>query len=318
MKLLLMGPAGVGKTSLLKTTMEKSTFMQVENLAPTRGISRETYRFRGLLEITAWDAGGQSIYVDRYYGSQEENVFGETDLAVYMVEATISEDDSLKSEFDRFANKVVEKNPDIKKIYVLINKVDLEGSKEDEILDLLSKDLPGDLARRIDFTKVSVKAGSAQKRLIEICDEVIEARVERMAKMTKLRGIMEDFKKATNGSDIILFHKQDGLVMTSTFGKFDTANLKFVSFQLSALESNLHAVYSNVLEMRNEKISPLAINIVMFESASNYVFCKEVEDKASLMVVTKEKSPEVLQKVTQVINDRHQIYEQLINVLEFD
>ena len=316
MKLLIMGPANVGKTSLLRATMENTSFMAIENLPPTRGVNREVYLFRGLLELSAWDAGGQKIYQNRHYGQNVDNVFGDVDLPIYMVDA-VTVDGEIKVDFEKFATTVVEKNHGIKKIYVFINKIDLPDSRGSEVIELLLRDLAPNLKDKIDFASVSVKAGSAQSKLIAICDEAIDARLERMAKATKLRQVMEDFKKKAS-ADFILFNRRDGLVITSTFGKFNTPALQFLTFQLCTLESNIHHVFEKVKERRGDKISPLALNTVVFESLTEFVLVKEVEDKATLMVLTKDKKSESITKVVDVISDAHPTYEQLVNVLQFD
>jgi GTPase SAR1 family protein len=314
--MLIFGPAAAGKTSLLKTTMEKSSFMAVENLPPTRGISRETYLFRGLLEINAWDAGGQKIYQDRYYASQAQNVFSQVDIPVYMVDAT-QVDDTVRPNFDRFTEALLKYNPNVKMIYVLINKIDLEEAQEEVIHEMLIRDLPSNVLKKLNFTPVSVKQGSAQTRLIEIMDKVIDEQIDSMGKATKLRAVMEEFKNLAN-ADFILFNKRDGLVMTSTFGKFTTSSsLQFVTFQISALESNIHDIYTRVMEMRESSITPLTFNTVILESGDCFVLAKEVEEKATLMAVTKDKETESLTKIIEIINDAHPAYEKLVTALSF-
>ncbi len=310
-----MGPANAGKTSLLRATMENTSFMAIENIPATRGVNREVYLFRGLLEINAWDLGGQKVYIERYY-NQQENIFGDVDLPIYMVDA-VTVDDDIKANFEKFITTVLEKNHGIKKVHVFVNKIDLPDSRGNEVIELLSKGVAPEVKSKIEFTLVSVKAGSAQSKLIAICDEVIDARLERMAKATKLRQVMEDLKKKA-GADFILFNRRDGLVITSTFGKFNTPALQFLTFQLCALESNIHHVYEKVKERRGDKISPLALNTVVFESLSEFVLVKEVEDKATLMVLTKDKKSESITRVVDVISDAYPTYEELVNILQFD
>ncbi|NMC06563.1 MAG: hypothetical protein GYA24_15205 [Candidatus Lokiarchaeota archaeon] len=316
MKLLIFGPANSGKTSLLKTAMENHTFIAVENLLPTRGIIRETYLFRGLLEISAWDAGGQQRYQDRYYGSQEENVFSSVDLPIYMVDA-LTVDDTVRPAFDKFVNKVFEKNPHLSTIYVFINKIDLPDSKEEKVHELLTKDLPPEIHKKLSFTPVSVKQGSAQQRLVSICDQLIEKRIENMGKLNKLRSIVEELKGSANGADFILFNKRDGLMITSTLGKFTTQSLQFITFQISALESNVHEIYARTMELRNSKVSPLSLNTIVMESSTNFVIAKEVEEHGTIVAVSRDKKLETIQKIVEVLSDTNPIFEKLVNALEF-
>jgi hypothetical protein len=52
--------------------------MKVLNLKPTKGVSRENFIFRGIMELSIWDLGGQQLYMDRYFSEkQRELVFSE-------------------------------------------------------------------------------------------------------------------------------------------------------------------------------------------------------------------------------------------------
>ena len=62
--------------------------MKVANIKPTKGISRENFIFRGIMELTVWDAGGQERYLERYFSeSQRELIFSEVTTAVFMVDS---------------------------------------------------------------------------------------------------------------------------------------------------------------------------------------------------------------------------------------
>ncbi len=148
--------------------------MKVLNLKPTKGVSRENFIFRGIMELSIWDLGGQQLYMDRYFSEkQRELVFSEVMTAVFMVDS-VADEPKLKEIFDNFMKYIFEFSPGIEIVYVLLNKIDLQESKEDDIYELLTKDLTDDLQSKVVFTPVSVKEGSAQHRLIEILDYKIQ------------------------------------------------------------------------------------------------------------------------------------------------
>ncbi|MHA1698223.1 MAG: GTPase domain-containing protein [Promethearchaeota archaeon] len=314
MKFLLFGPANAGKTSLLKTTMENTAYVAIENLKPTRGISRETYIFRGLVEISVWDCGGQKTYQNRYYGSQEEKVFSDVDIALYMVDA-LTVESYVRDEFEKFVKHLLKYNKDLERVYVFINKIDLDYSKEEEIFELLTTNLDPDIHKKCSFWPVSVKNGSAQERLISIIDGSIESRVQKMGRASRLREIMREFK-AKSRADFVLFNKKDGLVMTSTFGKFE-GSLQFLTFQLSSLDSNVYETYTKIMELSNKKVTPLSLDMLIFESINNFVILKDVENKGTLMCISQDKDGENLKTIIEVTNESSEIYEKLINTLEF-
>ena len=89
MKTLLFGPANAGKTSLMRTACLGYAFVKVSDLKPTKGISRENFIFRGLLELTIWDSGGQEAYLDKYFNDQKDVVFSEVEIPIFMVDSCV-------------------------------------------------------------------------------------------------------------------------------------------------------------------------------------------------------------------------------------
>ena len=297
MKVLLFGPAGAGKTSLMRTTCLGYNFMKVLNLKPTKGVSRENFIFRGILELSIWDLGGQERYLERYFSeSQRELIFSEVATAVFMVDSA-SVDPEVRDVFDNFLNFLFEFSPKINQAYVLLNKVDLQESKEDEFYQILTKDLSGDLMDKISFTPVSVKEGSAQHRLIEILDYEIQKNTLSMQRLGKIRHLLDELKVNTI-SEYLLFNQPDGLLISSTFGKFESKPLQFMKFEIGTLDSNIYSIYQQIMEFQNvSDLSPLSLSTVVYESENCWILVKEVSNGAVLMAVTRNKEPEVFSSV---------------------
>ena len=300
-KVLLFGPAGAGKTSLMRTTCLGYNFMKVLNLKPTKGVSRENFIFRGIMELSIWDLGGQETYMERYFSeSQRELVFSEVSTAVFMVDSSV-EDAKTKDIFNNFIKYIFEFSPEINKVYVLLNKIDLQDSKEDKIYEDLIEGLSEDLKSNIEFTPVSVKEGSAQHRLIEILDFQIQQNTLALQKLGKVRHFLDELKLSTL-SEYLLFNQPDGLLIASTLGKFESKPLQFLKFEMSTLDSNIYQIFTKVKELLNEQISPLELTTVIYESENNYILVKEVSNGSVLMAITKNKQESafnvVLSKLT--------------------
>lgn len=297
MKILLFGPQNAGKTSLMRTTCLGYNFMKVANLKPTKGISRENFIFRGIMELNVWDAGGQERYMERYFSeSQRELIFSEVTTAIFMVDSAVV-DPKFSEVFDKFLTYIFEFSPYIGKVYVLLNKIDLPESREDDIFKLLSDNLNDSVRDKIAFTPVSVKEGSAQHRLIEILDYEIQKSTLSMQRLGKIRYLLDQLKISTL-SEYLLFNQPDGLLIASTFGKFESKPLEFMKFEMGTLDSNLYQIYKRTMELLHiPNISPLALSTIVFESDICYVLVKEVTDTAVLMAVTKNKKPEVFSGV---------------------
>lgn len=290
MKILLFGPQNAGKTSLMRTTCLGYNFMKVVNLKPTKGISRENFIFRGIMELNVWDAGGQERYLERYFSdSQRELIFSEVTTAIFMVDSAVV-DSKVRDIFDKFIEYIFEFSPHLDKVYILLNKIDLQDSKEDEIFKLLSNNLPDEIRYKLAFTPVSVKEGSAQHRLIEILDYEIQKSTLSMQKLGKVRYLLDQLKINTL-SDYLLFNQPDGLLISSTFGKFESKPLEFLKFEIGTLDSNLYSIYEKIMELLNAPtIVPLTLSIIVYESDMCYVLVKEVNENAVLMAVTKNKN----------------------------
>ncbi len=276
--------------------------MKVANIKPTKGISRENFIFRGILELSIWDAGGQERYLERYFSeSQRPLIFSEVKTAIYMVDSTIVES-RIRDVFDKFLEYIFTYSPEIDKVYVLINKIDLPNSEEDEVFKTLTDELDEEIRNKVSFTPVSVKEGSAQHRLIEILDYEIQKSTLSMQLLGKIRHNLDQLKLNTL-ADYLVFNQPDGLLIASTLGKFELSPLEFMKFEIGTLDSNLYSIYQTIMKILNvQNISPLVLSTVVYESDSSYVLVKEVSNGAVLMAISKNKEPEVFTGIMNILN----------------
>lgn len=304
MKTLIFGPSNAGKTSLLRTVCLGYNFMKVVNLKPTKGISRENFIFRGIMELNIWDAGGQEVYMKRYFSEkQRELIFSEITTTVFMVDATVT-DPKVRETFDKYLMNVFEFSPHIDRVYVLLNKIDLQDSKEDEVYKILSEDLDEEIKEKVQYTPVSVKEGSAQHRLIEILDYEIQKSTLSLQRLGKIRHLLDQFKIDTL-SEYLLFNRPDGLLIASTFGKFESKPLEFMKFEIGTLDSNMYQIYKKIMKLMNKStISPLELSTIIYESDNSHILIKEVANEAILMAVTKNKDENVFFDVMKTISSK--------------
>jgi len=292
--------------------------MKVLNLKPTKGVSRENFIFRGIMELSIWDLGGQQLYMDRYFSEkQRELVFSEVMTAVFMVDSAANEP-RLKEIFDNFMKYIFEFSPQVEKVYVLLNKIDLQESKEDEIYELLIAKLTDDMRERTAFTPVSVKEGSAQHRLIEILDYKIQQNTLALQRLGKIRHMLDQLKAVTL-SDYFLFNQPDGLIIASTLGKIELNHkLQFMKLEIGTLESNIYQIYTKIMNLSDSPLSPLELSTVIYESGNNYIIIKEVSNGSVLMIVTKNKTSETFKTVIDSLNgDEYKKLKEYLNKNEF-
>ena len=297
----------------MRTTCLGYNFMKVINLKPTRGISRENFIFRGLLEISVWDMGGQKQYLERYFSEKQRPIiFGDVDVAVFMVDATRNER-FVRETFDKFLEAIIQYTPKLDKIYVLLNKIDLEESIEDDIFELLTENLDSEYRKKCAFTPVSVKEGSAQHRLIEILDFEIQKSTISIQKLSGIRAILDSLKSETQ-ANYLVFNRPDGLLVSSTFGKFSLEPLEYIKFEIGTLDSNLYQIYQKIYQIENKtSISPLELSLIIYESEENYVLVKEISDKAVLMIITNNKENNMLNSIFDSFKSSK--FKKLVNIL---
>jgi len=172
--------------------------------------------------------------------------------------------------------------------------------------------------KRISFTPVSVKEGSAQHRLIEILDYEIQKNTLSMQRLGKIRHLLDELKINTL-SEYLLFNQPDGLLISSTFGKFESKPLQFMKFEIGTLDSNIYSIYQQIMELQNvSNLSPLSLSTVVYESDDCWILVKEVSNGAVLMAVTRSKSPEVFSFGGKYVNSLSPGSEpDIIRIIEF-
>jgi len=309
MKTLLFGPANAGKTSLMRTACLGYAFVKVSDLKPTKGISRENFIFRGLLELTIWDSGGQESYLEKYFTDQKDLIFSEVEIPIFMVDSTVTEP-RVKEIFDSFLEALLEFSPNTTKIYVLLNKIDLDESKEDEVYKILTAGLDPSTLELCEFTPVSVKIGSAQHRLIEVLDTCIQKSQIETQRMNDIQSVLESLKTHLH-YDIALFNLPDGLIISSTLGEFEVEPLKYMKLELGSLESNIHSVFSKILAMKSMNNTAIDLSLLVYESENQLVLVKDFMENAVLVFFSEIKDytsiPEVLKIFTTENNDITQL-----------
>jgi GTPase SAR1 family protein len=253
------------------------------------------------MELNVWDAGGQERYLERYFSeNQRELIFSEVTTAIFMVDSTVT-DSRIREIFEKFLEYLVVYSPHIEKIYILLNKIDLPTSQEDNVYKILTDNLSDDFIGKLAFTPVSVKEGSAQHRLIEILDYEIQKSTLFMQRLGKIRYLLDQLKMNTL-SEYLLFNHPDGLLISSTFGKFESQPLEFMKFEISTLDSNLYNIYQKIMELLNiPNITPLSLSTIIWESDNCYLLVKEVSDSAILMAITKNKNLETFSGVMKAL-----------------
>ena len=125
-KIVIVGPPGVGKTSLRKVFFEGTSAKYILDYAiePTHG--QESILLNLDKKIGVFDLAGQENY--RWFESEEKNIFVDAKIIITVLETGMDDDEII-----RFAKKVIEIRDELTPdsiIYLFIHKIDLVSQEE--------------------------------------------------------------------------------------------------------------------------------------------------------------------------------------------
>mmetsp|Transcript_21838 Transcript_21838/g.19375 ORF Transcript_21838/g.19375 Transcript_21838/m.19375 type:complete len:162 (+) Transcript_21838:16-501(+) len=143
-KVLLMGRAGSGKTSMRSIIFANYLARDTYRFTFTVDINRSRVRFLGNLVLSLWDCGGQGLFMEQYFQSQKDQIFKNVEVLIYVFEIVSKEPEK---DLDYYKNclSALEDLSQGAKIFCLIHKMDLIAEsmrdkvfeqKEAEILEV--------------------------------------------------------------------------------------------------------------------------------------------------------------------------------------
>ena len=226
-KVLLMGRAGAGKTSMRSIIFANYGTKETGRLHPTNQVEHSSFRFMGNLMLSLWDCGGQDVFMENYFDSQREHIFKNTLVLIYVMSASaiVSEaaPDSNK-ELTYYRNTVDslrQLSPEAK-IYVLLHKSDLIPPHERTLLFTKTSD-----------TLRNIAAGlSVETFITSIWDESLYKAWSRivhtlMPNMDQLERELMFIAETIDADEVVLFEKSTFLVIANATRKNFTDSLRF-------------------------------------------------------------------------------------------
>ncbi|EGD72080.1 hypothetical protein PTSG_00097 [Salpingoeca rosetta] len=133
-KVLLMGRSGSGKTSMRTIIFADNPNVGVRKMTPTKEAEQVHLEFMGNLYLNLWDCGGQSAFMNQYFSSQNEQIFRNVAVLIYVVDAKAISTDKKSEEEDRtwfeMCIKSLKQHSPSAKTFVLLHKMDLVSNFE--------------------------------------------------------------------------------------------------------------------------------------------------------------------------------------------
>ena len=225
-KVLLMGRAGAGKTSMRSIIFANYGAKETGRLHPTNQVEHSSFRFMGNLMLSLWDCGGQDVFMENYFESQKEHVFRNTMILIYVLSASavVNDGGDSQKEITYYRNTVDslrQLSPDAK-IYVLVHKSDL----------IPPNDRANVFNKTSDMLRTIASGMPVECFLTSIWDESLYKAWSRivhslMPNMDQLEKELAFIAETIEADEVVLFEKSTFLVIANATRKTFADSLRF-------------------------------------------------------------------------------------------
>ena len=211
-KVLLMGKAHSGKTSMRSIIFANYLARDTMRLSPTLDVEHHHVRFLGDLVLNLWDCGGQDAFYESYFERDRETIFRGVEMLIYVFDI---ESDSPEKDFDHFAGvlEAIEENSPDARIFVLVHKMDLVAEEEREMI----------LQDRFRLIEEACSSAIGVHNLqcfgTSIWDETLykawsEIVTNLIPNISVLESHLDDFCRICDADEVVLFERATFLVIS--------------------------------------------------------------------------------------------------------
>lgn len=219
MKVLLMGRAGAGKTSMRSIIFANYLARETKRLTATNHIEHSHLRFLGNLVLSLWDCGGQDTFMENYFESQREHIFRNAEVLIYVIGQAVSNavgsDVSRATEagkdlsyFKNTMESIRQFSPKAK-VFCLLHKMDLvKESDRPRVLDVYEREL----RRLADGVQLSVFGTSIwDETLFRAWSSIVNGLIPNV---NILNSHLVHFCETCEADEVVLFEKSTFLVIS--------------------------------------------------------------------------------------------------------
>jgi Ras-related GTP-binding protein A/B len=128
-KILLMGKAHSGKTSMRSIIFANYLARDTTRLAPTLDVEHHHVRFLGDLVLNLWDCGGQDAFYESYFERDRETIFRSVEVLIYVFDIESESPEKDFNHFEEVLTAITENSPDAR-VFVLVHKMDLVAEED--------------------------------------------------------------------------------------------------------------------------------------------------------------------------------------------
>jgi Ras-related GTP-binding protein A/B len=209
-KVLLMGKAHSGKTSMRSIIFANYLARDTTRLSPTLDVEHHHVRFLGDLVLNLWDCGGQDAFFESYFERDRETIFRSVELLIYVFDI---ESETPEKDFDHFSGvlEAIEENSPDARVFVLIHKMDLVAEEDREsILEdrkhLISESCMSRGVQHFSCYGTSIWDETLYKAWSEIVTNLIP-------NISLLESHLQNFTRLCDADEVVLFERATFLVI---------------------------------------------------------------------------------------------------------
>lgn len=276
-----MGLRSAGKTSLVKHILEGKTWEEIKNLNPTKFIDTQSYKYRGMLDVTTFDAGGQKQFIYQYFTDKwSDKIFSEVGLFFFVIDSSDRETlEEAKDEYQKSVGKLNKQSPNVE-IIILLSKFDINQVTAKEIQDKFG-------VSGAAIYPVSIPNKTARKVVCSILDRSFSEDMKNKAK--KLQKILAKFNKKTSALCTILSNIQDGLEVASSVSK-SFVNPKMLEYlSTKSLISPIEKTKSIFNKLKNGQLLAFdEADLILWHLGSEYIAVYTLNERLVLFSILKE------------------------------
>ena len=263
-KILILGLAESGKSTIIKVVIEGKVPKKGESYKATIDYERKQKVIAGT-ELTIFDLGGQTAFLDRFTGELSEFIFSGVKALVFVVDSIQIPDISrAKYYLDLSLKKLDQYSPDAK-VFIFQHKSDLVPKNlKSEVKKTISEYLLQGVKREIKYDTTSVFSDSIFKAMGDVYAEASGAR-------KTLRPLLETFIRH-NSADMAQIFTKEGAPLT----KVENIS-KFDHVALTEVREFFDAVVKRLSNSENETATT-----ILLESERRVFFIRFMENGLAL------------------------------------
>lgn len=215
-KVLLMGKAHSGKTSMRSIIFANYLARETTRLSPTLDVEHHHVRFLGDLVLNLWDCGGQDAFYESYFERDRETIFRSVELLIYVFDI---ESESPEKDFDHFCGvlEAIEENSPDARIFVLVHKMDLVAEEDRQSILEDRKRLIADSCKSCGVEHFECFGTSIwDETLYKAWSEIVTNLIPNIA---LLETHLNNFCRICDADEVVLFERATFLVIAQVQGE---------------------------------------------------------------------------------------------------